>query len=193
MFHLVDRLIFRNDVQLKTLDEQHRHSTAVVPRQVDDAASPNPDETEKDEENAVFLVSRKDSIYQGSLNNIKLFSEDPVQYRQQMIKTSRTNLDEKLEDNTNKKNLCLELTEQIDLKLLKNVAFFVFAVSNFLTSLGFNIPYTFANDLATDAKVQMERRHWAIMSIGVSNCFGRLIIGYLADKQWVSLIRSLIF
>ena len=78
-----------------------------------------------------------------------------------------------------------KLNEQINLKLLKDKIFVLFIVSNFLIGLGFNIPYNFANDLAIDVDVVEDRRHWIIMSIGVSNCFGRLIIGYLADRKWV--------
>ncbi|CAF1421251.1 unnamed protein product [Rotaria magnacalcarata] len=76
--------------------------------------------------------------------------------------------------------------EQIDLNLLKDLSFALFAISNFLTSLGFNVPYNFANDLATDANVIVHKRHWIIMSIGISNCFGRVIIGFLADRSWIN-------
>ncbi len=133
------------------------------------------------------VVSRKDAVYQGSLHNIPLYNEDTDEYHRQMIITS---------DMTNetangtakpipKKSFFRQLAEQIDLKLLKDAAFALFAVSNFLTSLGFNVPYNFANDLAADAKVIESRRHWIIMSIGVANCLGRVVIGYLADRPQV--------
>jgi predicted MFS family arabinose efflux permease len=78
-----------------------------------------------------------------------------------------------------------QIIEQIDLKLLKNAAFTLFVVSNFLTSLGFNVIYNFADDLANDSKVIKDKRTYIVMSIGVSNIFGRLIIGYLGDRKWV--------
>ncbi|CAF4033332.1 unnamed protein product [Rotaria magnacalcarata] len=39
---------------------------------------------------------------------------------------------------------------------------------------------------ATDANVIVHKRHWIIMSIGISNCFGRVIIGFLADRSWIN-------
>jgi len=129
------------------------------------------------------VVSRKDAVYQGSLHNIPLYNEDTDEYHRQMIQTSET-IDGTIKTKP-KKSFFAQIAEQIDLKLLKDPAFALFAVSNFLTSLGFNVPYNFANDLAGDAKVIESQRHWIIMSIGISNCFGRVIIGYLADRPWV--------
>ncbi len=125
------------------------------------------------------VISRKDSVYQGSLHNIPLYNEDTDEYHRQMITT------DDMITKDQKKSFFAKVAEQIDLNLLKDAAFALFAVSNFLTSLGFNVPYNFAKDLATDAKVIEHRRHWVIMSIGIANCFGRVIIGYLADRSWV--------
>ncbi len=136
---------------------------------------------------APVVVSRKDAVYQGSLHNIPLYNEDTDEYHRQMIQTS--DMANETTDETikiiPKKSFFAQVAEQIDLKLLKDAAFALFAVSNFLTSLGFNVPYNFAKDLATDAKVIESQRHWIIMSIGIANCFGRVIIGFLADRLWV--------
>jgi len=78
-----------------------------------------------------------------------------------------------------------QIIEQIDLKLLKNAAFTLFVVSNFLASLGFNVVYIFADDLANDSKVIKDKRTHIVASIGVATIFGRLIIGYLGDRKWV--------
>lgn len=83
------------------------------------------------------------------------------------------------------KSFLNQIIEQIDLKLLKNAAFTLFVVSNFLTSLGFNVIYNFADDLANDSKVIKEHRTYIVMSIGLSNILGRFIIGYLGDRKWV--------
>jgi hypothetical protein len=126
------------------------------------------------------VVARKDAVYQGSLHNIPMFNEDPEEYRREVVTTS-----DQTAKIDGKKSFLAKVAEQIDLSLLKDTSFALFAVSNFLTSLGFNVPYNFANDLASDAKVIEERRHWVIMSIGISNCFGRVILGYLADRKQV--------
>ncbi|CAF4084754.1 unnamed protein product [Rotaria sp. Silwood2] len=131
-----------------------------------------------------IVVSRKDAIYQGSLHNIPLYNEDTNEYHRQIITTS--DMANETTKKVPKKSFFSKIAEQIDLSLLKDAAFALFAISNFLTSLGFNVPYNFANDLATDAKVIEHQRHWIIMSIGIANCFGRVIIGYLADRSWVN-------
>jgi hypothetical protein len=122
------------------------------------------------------VASRKDATYQGSLHNIPLYNEDRDEYNRQVINTS---------DVPAKKSFFAQVAEQIDLNLLRDGAFALFAVSNFLTSLGFNVPYIFAKDLATDAKVIEKYQNWPIMTIGVANCFGRVIIGFIGDRPWV--------
>ncbi|CAF3980349.1 unnamed protein product [Rotaria sordida] len=84
-----------------------------------------------------------------------------------------------------------QIIEQIDLNLLKNSAFTLFTISNFLTSLGFNVVYNFADDLANDSNVIKDQRSYIVMSIGLSNIFGRLIIGYFGDRKCVN--RLLLF
>ncbi|CAF3645396.1 unnamed protein product [Rotaria socialis] len=91
--------------------------------------------------------------------------------------------------NSSKQSFIHELSNEIDIKLLKDHAFVLFIISNFLTSLGFNIPYNFANDLAIDAKVGEHRRHWIIMSIGFGNCIGRIIIGVLGDFKRINRLN----
>ncbi|CAF3952005.1 unnamed protein product [Rotaria sordida] len=197
----------QSDIPLQEVSIAPRESSAVVPLeqeyQTDDKRRVSLSDLKKDDANinnrtekthsgsienvskivatdVPVVVSRKDSIYQGSLHNIPLYNEDTDEYHRQMIKTNETI------KKAEKKSLLAKIAEQIDLSLLKDAAFALFAVSNFLTSLGFNVPYNFANDLAADAKVIEHKRHWIIMSIGIANCFGRVIIGYLADRSWVN-------
>ncbi len=125
------------------------------------------------------VLSRKDAVYQGSLHNIPFYNEDTEEYHHQMITTDA------ITELVTKKSFLVLLGEQVDFKLLKDAAFALFAVSNFFTSLGFNVPYNFANDLAADSNVVTDRRHWPLMSIGIANCFGRVIIGLLGDQKWV--------
>ncbi len=82
-------------------------------------------------------------------------------------------------------SLISQFIAQINLKLLRNNAFALFTFSNFLSSLGFFVPYNFAHDLAKDSHVEESHRKFVIMAIGFSTCFGHIIIGYLADRQWV--------
>jgi hypothetical protein len=190
-------LIFFSDIPLERINTISRESTAVVPgdqeRLSDDKRRLSLSDLNKkdvdiytptakvlsksierisqaDTTDVPVVVSRKDAVYQGSLHNIPLYNEDTDEYHRQMIQTS---------------DMVNEATDGAIKQILKDAAFALFAVSNFLTSLGFNVPYIFANDLATDSKVIESRRHWIVMTIGIANCFGRVIIGYLADRKWV--------
>ena len=138
---------------------------------------------EDDTADPSVVLSRKDALYQGSLPNIPLYNENTDEYHNQIIITTSDFVNEPRV----KKSFLVQVAEQIDLKLLKDAAFALFAISNFLTSLGFNVPYNFANDLATDANVPDDQRNWIIMTIGIANCFGRVVIGFLGDRSWVNL------
>ncbi|CAF0866915.1 unnamed protein product [Adineta steineri] len=88
--------------------------------------------------------------------------------------------------NSPSKSFFGQIIEQMDLNLLKNTAFILFSVSNFLASLGFNVIYNFADDLANDSKVIGKHRTYIVMSIGLSSILGRVIIGYLGDRKWIN-------
>ncbi|CAF1200321.1 unnamed protein product [Adineta ricciae] len=89
------------------------------------------------------------------------------------------------------KSFFKQIRDEIDLNLFRDVAFNLFVFSNFLTSLGFNVIYNFADDLASDAKVVKDLRTYIVMSIGLSNIVGRIVIGFLDDRKLVN--RLLLF
>jgi hypothetical protein len=196
-------LCFFRDIPLQEITINPQESTAVVPSEKEQLSDdkrrvslPHSHETdnpivrtrgksvehigEQTSSDVPVVLSRKDAVYQGSLHNIPFYNEHTEEYHDQMITTDATTQPVK------KKSFLALLGEQVDFKLLKDAAFALFAISNFFTSLGFNIPYNFANDLAGDAKVVADRRHWPLMSIGIANCFGRVIIGLLGDQKWVN-------
>jgi hypothetical protein len=194
MIHqLVMHLDCFSNIPLQTVTSATRESSAVVPgdqQQLPDAKYQvlSPVAQADDDVDVILstdvpvVLSRKDAVYRGSLHNIPLYNEDTEEYHNQMVTTTSDVLNKP----QTKKSFLAQVAAQIDLNLLKDAAFALFAISNFLTSLGFNVPYNFANDLATDAKVVEERRRWVIMTIGIANCFGRVFIGLLGDQKWVS-------
>ncbi len=136
------------------------------------------------------LIAYKDAIY----NDNHSSNENMNEHSEQMVTTSdiktgqsSVSTDRKIEM-VLKQSFVYELGKHVELKLLKDTVFALFAISNFLTSLGFNFPYNFANDLAIDANIIENRRHWIIMSIRVANCFGRIIIRILGDRKWVGIL-----
>lgn len=72
----------------------------------------------------------------------------------------------------------------LDFKLLLNLIFIFFAISNFLTSLGFNAPYIFTNDQAIANSLSEEDGDYALQAIGIANTIGRVILGILSNISW---------
>lgn len=64
--------------------------------------------------------------------------------------------------------------------------FLIFTISNFCTSIGFNMPYLYVADLAKNRGIDKEHASYLISGIGVANTIGRIILGYIADKPWVN-------
>ncbi|CAF1004952.1 unnamed protein product [Rotaria sordida] len=133
------------------------------------------------------------SLYRGSLRRISLPNKlnDDFKSNNPIIISKRTNNDNQSNISTNQNeqlpdSIIGSLIEQINLNLLRNPSFTLFTISNFLSSLGFFVPYNFAHDLAKDSHVEETDRKFVIMAIGLSTCFGHVIIGYLADLKWVN-------
>jgi hypothetical protein len=132
-------------------------------------------------ETIIVLVAYENAFYQDGLHHNPSVNGNIDEWHGRVV-TKNESIDKK------KQSFIYELSKQIELKLLKDSIFALFALSNFLTSLGFDVPYTFANDLAIDENIIENRRHWIIMSIGAVSCFGRLIIGILGDRKWLYIL-----
>jgi len=66
--------------------------------------------------------------------------------------------------------------------LLRDWAFMLFAVSNFLTSLGYPIPYTFVPDNAIKLGLTERQGSYLVGLIGISNTIARVLLGALSQK-----------
>jgi len=66
--------------------------------------------------------------------------------------------------------------------LLRDWAFMLFAVSNFLTSLGYPIPYTFVPDNAIKLGLTERQGSYLVGLIGISNTIARVVLGALSQK-----------
>lgn len=143
---------------------------------------------------------RKDALYTGSVHNIS--SRHPSHGSLALHEKGRYG---SVQSNGNGKGLpvdeegavccgcipCSKETsdtfqEMMNFSILKDPIFIIFTVSNFLTSIGFNIPYVY---LAAQAKVlDIDREHasYLLGVIGIANTIGRIVLGYLSDKPWVN-------
>lgn len=82
------------------------------------------------------------------------------------------------------------ICDSIDLALLlKSRVFILFALSNFFTSIGFNVPYVYIADLAKrELHVDEKKASYLLSFIGLSNTASRVLLGYLSDKAFVNRI-----
>lgn len=74
----------------------------------------------------------------------------------------------------------------MDFSLFKDPIFILFVVSNFCTSIGFNIPYVYIAAQATELGLTKEQGGYLISVIGFANTIGRIILGYISDKPFVN-------
>ncbi|CAF0779238.1 unnamed protein product [Adineta ricciae] len=137
---------------------------------------------------------RNNVLYKGSLRRVSLPNpvNDADPYKDRTAQTNKLRSEEIRKvtitsyHDEESESIIRQLLAQLNLKLLQNHAFALFTLSNFLSSLGFFVPYNFAHDLAKDSRVEESHRKFVIMAIGFSTCFGHIIIGYLADRKWVN-------
>jgi len=66
--------------------------------------------------------------------------------------------------------------------LLRNWVFMMFAVSNFLTSLGYPIPYTFIPDNGQEIGLTSTQGSFLVGLIGITNTLARLLLGIASQK-----------
>lgn len=129
------------------------------------------------------------SLYQsGSLMNISTHHSHPALYIASLasIPAERTDLTEKLCCFEIPADMYYTLKNMCDLSLLKDVVFLMFVISNFCTSIGFNMPFIFLTDRAVDEGIDKENAKWLVSAIGISNTIGRVVFGFLADRQGVN-------
>lgn len=69
---------------------------------------------------------------------------------------------------------------------MRDPVFLIFTLSNFLTSIGFNIPYVYIAAQAEVLNMNKEQASYLLSIIGIANTVGRIILGYISDKPWVN-------
>lgn len=145
---------------------------------------------------------RRDVFYQGSLMNIPAYrSRSDIRHgedadlmeRRHSTYSYRRRAEEEEETEATICGLvpCSRetkdtLREMLDFSLFKDVIFLLFTISNFLTSVGFNIPYVYIVSRAKYLGISGEQAGMLLSVIGIANTVGRIILGYISDKPWVN-------
>ncbi|XP_063415946.1 monocarboxylate transporter 12-like [Mytilus trossulus] len=73
-----------------------------------------------------------------------------------------------------------------DFGLLRHPIFTIFVVSNCCTCLGFNAPYVYLPDRAEEKGMNKLDSAFLLSVIGISNTFGRILFGWIADRKGVN-------
>ncbi|VDM26869.1 unnamed protein product [Toxocara canis] len=82
------------------------------------------------------------------------------------------------------------LNEMIDVDLLKEPVMLLLCISNLLGMLGFYVPFMFLINMAVRKGMPTEDASLLLSLIGITNTLGRIVIGWLADRRWVSALST---
>jgi len=85
-----------------------------------------------------------------------------------------------------RKMLCVMIKQMLDFTLLKDPIFILYTVSNFLTSIGFNIPYLYLVPQATLRGIPSQHSSYLLALLGIANTLGRIVLGFISDKPWIN-------
>lgn len=144
------------------------------------------------------FLDRPDALYTGSLHNIaKNRSHNSIHTETDRYGSMTQRIDNV--EVCEKSSVCgcipcseetqLALTKMMSFSLLKDPVFILFTVSNFLTSIGFNMPYVYIAAQADALQINKTDASYLIATIGAANTVGRIILGYLSDKPWVNRLH----
>jgi len=141
------------------------------------------------------LMGRKDIFYRGSLMNIPEYKNDPHHYRQSMRDLKEHDDALSSSEIESQDNICCVkaspklariLNQMMDFSLFKDPVFMMYAASNFLTSIGFNVPYVFTVDRALFWEMDGKQAAFLLSVIGMANTIGRIILGWLSDRKGIN-------
>ncbi|XP_070491852.1 monocarboxylate transporter 14-like isoform X1 [Chironomus tepperi] len=137
---------------------------------------------------AVPVMLRKDVFYSGSVQNLKEFQSQKslTAYRNSIISLNKLHTGEvenrqglKVEEMDEAKGCSGILGSLMDVSLLKDWTFMFLAVSNLFGMAALFVPFFYIVDSAK--QLNIENPSSLISIIGITNTFGRIACGYVAD------------
>ncbi|KAK2583113.1 hypothetical protein KPH14_009139 [Odynerus spinipes] len=145
------------------------------------------------------VIRRCNGSHHGSLENIRNYFKSLMVKNQEEIlplNTYSKSVSNKIEIRKTETNSALSsqpekrtddvLTEKVESSLLKNPVFILFTLSNFCTSIGFNVPYVYLLPQAEERGINKGLASYLLAIIGIANTLGRIILGYVSDKPWIN-------
>ncbi|XP_043275275.1 monocarboxylate transporter 12 [Venturia canescens] len=142
------------------------------------------------------VMNRRDIFYQGSVENVRKRSEsfacsdEHVTRRRASLRSLPNGAIHKQNESTDC-HPCAEETmgifhQMLELSLLKDPLFLLFTLSNFCTSIGFNVPYVYLVTQAEERGISKDVSSYLLAVVGTANTVGRIVLGYLSDKPWIN-------
>ncbi|XP_013182942.2 monocarboxylate transporter 12 [Amyelois transitella] len=134
------------------------------------------------------IMERPDVLYQGSMSSLskhRASSPERIQARPDLNPETKNNTCEWLPCSEEFKKA---LSTMLDFSLLVDPIFILFALSNFLTSIGFYIPFVYIVPMSE--KLGVTNSAYLISIMGAANLFGRIFLGFISDKPWVNRLTA---
>ncbi|VVC27168.1 Major facilitator superfamily,Major facilitator superfamily domain [Cinara cedri] len=136
------------------------------------------------------IMYQKDIFYSGSLKNVN------INRRRTISQTTNVNINTENASSTDldkfSDRICCSgeaqdtIKQMLDFTLLKDPIFILYTVSNFLTSIGFNIPYLYLLPQAEIMGIPSKHSSYLLALLGIANTVGRVVLGFISDKPWIN-------
>lgn len=131
-------------------------------------------------------VHRLSLTYRGAMLNINRYrlraSSCPDIYRNSMTTIAK----EKMQWYAGLWDFWDLVVDIIDLSHFANSKYLLFAISNFLLYMWYDVEYMYLNDHALGLKISEEDASMLISVIGIVNMFGEIILGWAGDRPWMN-------
>lgn len=132
-------------------------------------------------------INRQSMTYRGAMLNIHRYrlraSSCPDIYRNSIITIAKSQ-DESVW--TYFDDLGEMITSCVDYSYCLNAAYLIFAVSNFVLYVFYDTVYMYLTDYAQGVGVSADDSANLISAIGILNCVGMVVMGYVGDRPWSS-------
>ncbi|XP_066956739.1 uncharacterized protein [Macrobrachium rosenbergii] len=132
-------------------------------------------------------INRQSMMYRGAMLNINRYrlraSSCPDIYRNSIItiaKSEDENMWTYLDD------MGEMITSCVDYSYCLDPGYLVFAISNFILYVFYDTVYMYLTDYAQGVGVSADDSANLISVIGILNCFGMVVMGYVGDRPWSS-------
>ncbi|XP_045114270.1 uncharacterized protein LOC123506341 isoform X2 [Portunus trituberculatus] len=132
-------------------------------------------------------INRQSMTYRGAMLNIQRYrlraSSCPDIYRNSIITIAKAQ-DEA--DWTYLDDMGEMLTACVDVTYCMDASYLVFAVSNFVLYVFYDTVYMYLTDYAQGVGISADDSANLISVIGILNCLGMVVMGYVGDRSWSS-------